>query len=77
MAGGLDEDRPVLSRRESDGRLDIDCAVRHHNHSGHQFVVEVEDGAFVVISCVTRQQNRTCHRRREARGVLRPYRRQW
>jgi hypothetical protein len=54
VAGGFHQDRPVLPRRESDGGLDIGRALRHHDHRGRQVVVQVEDGAFVVVSRVAR-----------------------
>jgi hypothetical protein len=55
VAGGLHQDRPVLPRRESNGGLDIGRALRHHDHRGHQLVIQVPDGAFVVVSRVARQ----------------------
>ncbi|OBJ22405.1 hypothetical protein A9W93_13220 [Mycobacterium colombiense] len=70
MAGGLHRNRAMLSRRESNGRLDIGRTLRHHDHSGLEFMVEVKDGAFVVISNVTRQQNRTRHRRSQGCDIL-------
>jgi hypothetical protein len=75
VTGGLHQDRPVLPGREGDGRPDIGRVLRHHDHSWPQLVVQVEDGAFVVVSRVTRQQNRTCHRQHQGCGILWPHRR--
>jgi hypothetical protein len=55
VAGGLHQDRPVLPRRESDGGMDIGRALRHYDNRGHQLVIQVPDGAFVVVSRVARQ----------------------
>ena len=74
VAGGLHQDGPVLRGRESDGGLGIGRAFRHHDHRRLQFMIEVEDGAFLVVSRVARQQNRTCHGGREGCGILRQYR---
>jgi hypothetical protein len=46
VAGGLHQDLPVLTRRESDGGSDIGRALRHHDHRGHQLVIQVPDGAY-------------------------------
>ncbi|WIX76866.1 hypothetical protein QRX50_36375 [Amycolatopsis carbonis] len=71
VAGGLHQDRPVPARRERDRGLDISRALRHHHdHRGHQLVVQVEDGAFFVVSRVTRQQNRTRHHSSQGRGFI-------
>jgi hypothetical protein len=51
------QNRPVLSRCEGDGGLNIGRALRVHDHRGQQFVVQVEHGAFVVISRLAWQQN--------------------
>ncbi len=71
VAGGLHRNRATLSRREGNGRLDIGRTLRHHDHSGLELVVEVKDGAFVVVSHVTRQQNRTRHHRNQGCDILR------